>query len=444
MELAYQMTNFFRSNSRELETVTSISDFIYDATNGFIGSPDISELKSAEKLTHSFQDIKISFVKPYSVAPAIEVPSTSSMIAEDDYSFFLDKPSSSSTTIESQPKKKSTSAPVEHVPQTADFGISTLLADPRKLYLKKDSCEELVWESLPADLPVFVDPLLEDKKNNNMPKIQKKIKKASVRVEAEINKTSRRNSENYAYYSNSGDRTLKKNRNLPGIFRDRFINKLYYIINKEKILATTQADLSRNYNRLAVKDPEIKFIYCELAGLSEKDFSDMMRFLYNYQQDLDEYKYFDMCRKYKGWHEIQTDSSLESPNFYNYMKKIFNGRITEEAWKNYIMYTPKQDILNNLEFTIRSSENSNDFMFKNWKENKTWKKLRDLCTLDGYGKAPFYFWRLMEQYLSQRNLTHEDEVDREIFSDLFLKEFKIEVSRYCQLKYYLKKNEFDY
>lgn len=194
----------------------------------------------------------------------------------------------------------------------------------------------------------------------------------------------------------------------------------------------------RNFKKLTVKDADIKFIYSELAGLSDSDFSDFMRFLQNYQQDLDEYKYFDMCRKYKGWHDVQADSSLESPNFYNYMKKVFQGRISEEAWMNYHLYTPKQDILNNLEHVVRSSENSDDFMFKNWKENKTWKKLRDLCTLDGYGSAPFYFWRMMEQYLSPNSFGQEDEVDREIFSDLFLKEFKIEVSRYCQLKYYLK------
>jgi len=206
---------------------------------------------------------------------------------------------------------------------------------------------------------------------------------------------------------------------------------------KKKILSTTQHDLTRNFKKLSVKDADIKFIYSELSGLSASDFSDFMRFLQNYQQDLDEYKYFDMCRKYKGWHDIQADSSLESPNFYNYMKKVFQSRITEEAWMNYISYTPKHDILSALEHVIRSSESSDDFMFKNWKENKTWKKLRDLCTLEGYGSAPFYFWRMMEQYVSQNGFGQEDEVDREIFSDLFLKEFKIEVSRHCQLKYYL-------
>jgi len=299
------------------------------------------------------------------------------------------------------------------------------------------SDDELVWEHLPLDIPVQVEaPQVH--KNHHIPKIQKKIKKANFKSEGTTSKTSRRNSDNYAYYSNAGDSQRKKNRNLPGIFRDRFINKLYYIVNKEKILATTQNDLMRNYKKLAVKDADIKFIYSELAGLTDSDFSDFMRFLQNYQQDLDEYKYFDMCRKYKGWHDIQADSSLESPNFYNYMKKIFQGRITEEAWSNYIMYTPKQDILNTLEQVIRTSDVSEDFMFKNWKENKTWKKLRDLCTLDGYGRAPFYFWRMMEHYVSQSSYAQDDEVDREIFSDLFLKEFKIEVSRFCQLKYFLK------
>jgi hypothetical protein len=366
------------------------------------------------------------------------------MINEDEFMLDFSKISSSISTDLNRTQKSTTTSSMNTTLKFHDTDYSNLFSDCiTKGYHKRDSCEELVWENLPSDLPIFVDPPLKER-NPNIPKVQKKIKKASVNIEKETLKTSRRNSDNYAYYSNSGDRSLKKNRNLPGIFRDRFINKLYYIINKEKMLSTTQMDLTRNYNRLAIKDPEIKYIYNELTNLSEKDFTDMMRFLHNYQQDLDEYKYFDMCRKYKGWHEIQTDSSLESPNFYNYMKKIFNSRITEEAWKHYIMYTPKQDILNNLDLTIRSSENDDSFMFKNWKENKTWKKLRDLCTLDGYGQAPFFFWRMMEQYLSQRNLTHEDEVDREIFSDLFLKEFKIEVSRYCQLKYYLKRTELDY
>jgi len=411
----------------------SNSSLAFDATYCFLGSQDLLESNFSERYNHSFQEIEISFAKQSGLATSIELPTTSSTVNKVNHLVALDtKPST--TTKDLLLMNSPQSSPVE------EFDIYDLMSDYTKGTPDSENTYsgELVWEHLPLDLPVQVEvPLVE--KNHNIPKIQKKIKKSAVKIEGDANKTSRRNSNNYAYYSNAGDSQKKKNRNLPGIFRDRFINKLYYIINKEKILSTTQNDVMRNYKKLAVKDADIKFIYNELVNLSEVDFSDLMRFLNNYQQDLDEYKYFDMCRKYRGWHDIQTDSSLESPSFYNYMKKIFGGRITEEAWSNYVMYTSKQNILNSLEHVLRSAETSEDFMFKNWKENKTWKKLRDLCTLDGYGNAPFFFWRLMEQYLSQNVFCQEDEVDREIFSELFLKEFKIEVSRYCQLKYYLKK-----
>jgi len=435
MELPNFRPNYSKLNTMEkAKAIPSYSSLVHDATYCFLGNQDLSESNFSERFNHSFQEIEITFAKQSGLATSFELPTTSSNIfLEDDHLAAL-KRNPSTTTTEAHPLNNPENSPCE------DFDIYELMSEYTKgTPDSENTCSgDLVWEHLPLDIPVQVDvPLVE--KTHNIPKVQKKIKKSAVKVEGETTKTSRRNSSNYAYYSNAGDSQRKKNRNLPGIFRDRFINKLYYIINKEKILSTTQNDIMRNYKKLAIKDADIKFIYNELVSLSDVDFSDMMRFLHNYQQDLDEYKYFDMCRKYRGWHDIQADSSLESPNFYNYMKKLFQGRITEEAWLNYVMYTSKQDILNSLEQVLRSCETSEDFMFKNWKENKTWKKLRDLCTLDGYGNAPFFFWRLMEQYLSQNGFSQEDEVDREIFSDLFLKEFKIEVSRYCQLKYYLKK-----
>jgi len=440
MELPFIRYNNWNSNLWEkAENRAQNSSLENDASNCFLGSHSLIELTQTQRFSDSFQDISISPVKQIGVSPSIELFSTSSFHIEDNNLVALEGKLSATSTVGALTMNKNTC--VNPSIAIENFDIFDLLSE----YISKGnhesdntySDEELVWECLPLDIPVEVkSPLIE--KKNNIPKIQKKIKKVNFIAEGETVKTSRRNSDNYTYYSNAGDSQRKKNRNLPGIFRDRFINKLYYIINKEKILTTTQNELMRNYKKLAIKDAEIKYIYNELAGLSDSDFSDFMRFLQNYQQDLDEYKYFDMCRKYKGWHDIQADSSLESPNFYNYMKKVFKGRITEEDWTNYILYTPKDDILNALEHIIRSTDISNEFMFRNWKENKTWKRLRDLCTLDGYGNASFLFWRMMEHYLSESSYAQEDEVDREIFSDLFLKEFKIEVSRYCQLKYYLK------
>jgi hypothetical protein len=439
MELHNMKNNIWQANLWEShEHRAQGSPLESDMTNCFFGSQGLIE-SNTEKFQLSFQEIY--FGKQNAVSQFTELPLMSSIFPEDNHLVGFEVKPSAKSTNGVLPMTNDNSAATS--PSCYDtIGFFDLLSEYSSTNVQSSdnttSDDEHVWLPLPLDISVQVEAPHAQESRNHIPKIQKRIKKAVKSPEGDTMKSTRRNSANYAYYSNAGDSQKKKNRNLPGIFRDRFINKLYYIINKEKILSTTQQDVYRNYKKLAVKDADIQFLYSELSGLTDSDFADFMRFLQNYQQDLDEYKYFDMCRKYKGWHDIQADSSLESPNFYNYMKKVFQCRITEEAWSNYLLYTPKSDILNNLEQVIRSCDTADDFMFKNWKENKTWKKLRDLCTLDNYGNAPFFFWNLMEKHLTQNGHTQEDEVDREIFSELFLKEFRIEVSRYCQLKYYLK------
>jgi len=159
----------FRAQDNSTET---------DTTNCFLGSPDSQDSNQTLMFGDSFQDIKISFEKRIGVSHFLELPTTSSMFAEDNHLVSFNK--TQSTTTSGAYPMVNKSGPASPSTPLENFDIFELLSEYTTTNRNQESDnttytdDELVWEHLPLDIPVQVEAPQFDTKCSHIPKIQKK------------------------------------------------------------------------------------------------------------------------------------------------------------------------------------------------------------------------------------------------------------------------------